>query len=111
MELSAPDFADEALGQPDRQVIPCPFTDADGQVCPGSIVRVEAYKADLRWEQASNGGWDFSVGEPRSHYHLFCSEVGSHAGAKGEDDPHMKCNFIDLPTALRRIARADGSIR
>ncbi len=96
--------------EPDPKVVRCPFIDANGKFCPGSIVRIEAYRADLSWEQASNGGWEFSVGEPRSHYHLFCSVGGSHAGTRGEDDPHMKFNFFDLPPGLRQIARPDEAV-
>ena len=106
MTLSAPDGEKGDQGQQDREIVPCPFVDANGKTCPGSIVRIEAYKADLSWEQATAGGWEFSIGEPRSHYHLFCSEAGSHAGTRGEDAPYMKFNFIDLPPALRRIARS-----
>ena len=53
--------------------IPCPFVYAKGKHCTGHIVGVEAYKADIGWS-FKNGKWKFYHGEPRSHYHLFCSE-------------------------------------
>jgi hypothetical protein len=41
---------------------------------------MKAYKADLTWQPGEGGVWHFSRQPPRSHYHLFCSEKGNHAG-------------------------------
>jgi hypothetical protein len=42
-----------------------------------------------------------SVGEPRSHYYVFCSEKGNHAGNVGGDDQRMKFYFNQLPAEIR----------
>ena len=52
---------------------PCPFVYANDKPCSGRIVRIEAYKADLSWEAVTDSEWTLSW-EPRSHFHLFCSE-------------------------------------
>jgi hypothetical protein len=80
--------------------VACPFIYANGRKCPGHIIRVEAYKADITWTPGEDGKWRPSVGEPRSHYHLFCSEKGNHVGARGEDHPRMKCYLGQLPEGL-----------
>jgi hypothetical protein len=78
--------------------IPCPFVYANGKKCPGHITRVEAYKADVTWTPDADGKWKPRVGEPRSHYHLFCSEKGNHAGTRGQD--RLKCYLSALPMRL-----------
>ena len=80
--------------------IACPFVYAKGKCCTGHIVRVEAYNADLSWDRKGSG-WSFDYGAPRSHYHLFCSEKGNHAGFGREDA--LKFYFEKLPTELRSI--------
>ena len=80
--------------------IACPFVYANGRKCPGHIIRVEAYKADVSWTPDKDGQWRPSIGEPRSHYHLFCSEKGNHAGIRGEDHPSMKRYLSQLPERL-----------
>jgi len=80
--------------------IPCPFVYARGRRCSGHIVRVEAYKADLLWD-FKEGRWSFSYRQPRSHYHLFCSEKGNHAGAFGPDSDQMKFYWQRLPDELQ----------
>ena len=86
--------------------IPCPFVYANGKRCTGHIVRVEAYKADLSWGLRDDGRWGFSFGPPRSHYHLFCSEKGNHAGMKREDDSGMKFYYDQLPDEVQAIIDA-----
>jgi hypothetical protein len=81
--------------------IPCPFVYANGKVCTGHIVRVEAYKADIAWTPDTEGRWHASINQPGSHYHLFCSEKGNHAGYGRADDSRMKFYLSDLPPALR----------
>ena len=82
--------------------VPCPYRYKNGKSCTGSIVRVEAYKADVWWVlDQQTGAWSFSVGEPRSHFHLFCSERGNHA-SKGRPDA-LKYYYRDLPAELRAI--------
>jgi hypothetical protein len=81
--------------------VPCPFVYAKGRKCSGHIIRVEAYKADVTWTPDQDGRWRPSVGAPRSHYHLVCSEKGNHAGWRGEDDPRMKCYLSQLPEGLK----------
>jgi hypothetical protein len=80
--------------------VACPFVYANGRKCSGRIVRVEAYKADVSWAPDEDGKWRPSVSDPRSHYHLFCSEKGNHAGCRGEDHPRMKCYLSQLPKDL-----------
>lgn len=89
----------------DTTRIPCPFVYANGRACSGYIERVEAYKADLSWTEDADGGWRLSWGKPRSHYHLFCSEKGNHAGYKRQDDPRMKVHFRQLPPKLQEVLR------
>jgi hypothetical protein len=69
--------------------------------CTGYITHVEAYKADIEWKPDNDGRWRPSVGEPRSHYHLFCSQKGNHAGYASEDDPRMKFYLSELPEGLK----------
>lgn len=80
--------------------IPCPFVYANGKRCSGHIVRVEAYKADIQWSEAEDGRWHMSAGEPRSHYHLFCSEKENHAGYGRQDSSQMKFYLKNLPPEL-----------
>ena len=86
----------------------CPFVYASGKQCIGRIVRVEVYKADITWEQTPGGQWDVSW-NPRSHYHLFCSEKGNHAGHKMPDDERMKFYFHELPKAVRSMLESAPS--
>jgi hypothetical protein len=88
-------------------VIPCPFVYSTGRQCAGHIVRIEAYKADIEWQEGKEGGWDFAF-SPRSHYHLFCSERGNHAGALRRDDEQMKFHWRYLPDEIKAILRATG---
>jgi hypothetical protein len=82
--------------------IPCPFVYANGKRCTGHVVRVEAYKADIEYAPGANDRWRVAIGEPRSHYHVFCSEKGNHAGYARSDDSRLKFYFQDLPEALRK---------
>jgi hypothetical protein len=87
-----------------RNAVPCPFVYASGKRCGGQIVRVEAYKADLFWVAVGPmGEWRMRTGQPRSHYHLFCSEKGNHAGAIGPDSSQLKLYFDQLPEKLQKI--------
>lgn len=88
-------------------MIPCSFVYANGKLCSGYITRVEAYKADISWEQSPNGEWTIDW-QPRSHYHLFCSERGNHVGYKRMDDRRMKAHWGDLPKDLRSILDSTG---
>ena len=74
--------------------LPCPFVYANGRRCTGHITHIEAYKADVTWRPDHDGKWRPSVGEPRSHYHLFCSEKGNHAGSARDDHPQMKLRYL-----------------
>jgi hypothetical protein len=86
---------------------PCPFVYAKGRKCSGHIVRIEAFKADLAWHCGDDGKWSFAVGEPRSHYHVYCSERGNHSGYGRPDAKAMKFYFQDLPPTLQKaITRA-----
>jgi hypothetical protein len=84
---------------------PCPYVDAKGK-CKGHIVRIEAFKADLAWHHSDDGKWTFSVGEPRTHYHLYCSEKGNHAGFNKPDSEKMKFYYRDLPPTLQKLITA-----
>lgn len=85
--------------------IACPFIYAKGQACAGHIIRIEAYKADIAWWLDDSGLWRFGF-EPRSHYHLYCSEKGNHAGFKRQDDPQMKFHWRELPSEMRSLLEA-----
>jgi hypothetical protein len=85
-------------------LIPSPFVYANGKRCSGHVVRVEAYKADITWApNKAIGEWQQDVGQPRSHYHLFCSEKESHAAYGRPDSDQMKFYLSDLSEELRRI--------
>jgi hypothetical protein len=85
-----------------RTTVPCPFVYARGKSCTGHIVRVEAYKADLLWT-FKDGRWSFRFSEPRSHFHLFCSEKGNHAGYPRRDSDQLKFYWQHLPEELREV--------
>ena len=85
----------------DQTQFPCPFVYANGKRCAGHITRVEAYKADLSWDRQEDGTWKFGWRSPRSHYHVFCSLKGNHAGYDRPDDERMKLYFDQLPDGLR----------
>jgi hypothetical protein len=76
--------------------IACPFVYANGRKCPGHITHVEAYKADVSWKPDDQGKWRPSISEPRSHYHVFCSEKGNHASSMRSDDSRLKFYLRDL---------------
>ena len=84
--------------------IPCPFVYSTGKRCTGHVAKVEAYKADLEWSFDTSNGWTFRAGEPRSHYHVFCSEKGNHAGVMREDA--LKLYYSQL---ARRAQAGDQS--
>ncbi len=50
----------------------------------------------------AEGEWSFEW-QPRSHYHLFCSERGNHAGYKKTDDERMKFSYDRLPDEVRAL--------
>jgi hypothetical protein len=78
---------------------------ANGKRCTGEIKRVEAYKADVTWQLQPDGTWEFSW-SPRSHYHLLCSEKGSHSGWAKRDDPRMKFHRNELPEEVKAVLAA-----
>jgi hypothetical protein len=80
----------------------CPFVYSTGKRCSGRIVRIEAYKADITWEAVEDGAWQFFF-SPRSHYHFFCSEKGSHSGSLRPDNPQMKFHWRELPDDIRNF--------
>jgi hypothetical protein len=85
----------------------CPFVYASGKRCSGHVVSVEAYKADVAWTPQPDGSWAASIGEPRSHYHIVCSEKGNHAGTVRADDSRMKFYFNQLPPEIRAAIVAE----
>lgn len=88
-----------------EQTTPCPYVYARGRKCKGHIVRIEAFKADLAWVRMKDGVWAFDVGQPRSHYHLYCSEKDNHAGFGREDA--LKYYYQNLPEQLRKVVATD----
>jgi len=84
--------------------IPCPFIYSSGKQCPGHIIRVEAYKADISWRRQEDGSWKFDWEGPRSHFHLFCSLKNNHAGIKGPDA--LRYFFNQLPEELQAVIDA-----
>ena len=93
------------MEQPEK--IPCPFVYASGKHCCGHVVAVEAYKADISWTLQGDSTWDVGF-FPRSHYHLFCSERGNHAGVRGQDDARLKFYFDQLPEELAQLVSCTG---
>ncbi len=85
--------------------IPCPFVYSTGKRCTGHVARIEAYKAEVVWEQPKDGRWAFFF-SPRSHFHLFCSEKSNHAGALGPDNPQMKFHWRELPEDTQTVVAA-----
>ena len=83
--------------------IPCPFVYAKGKKCTGHVVRVEAFKADIAWRLGDDDEWHFGVGQPRSHYHVFCSEKDNHADIRSQDDSQLKFYYEHLPEQLKKI--------
>lgn len=84
--------------------VQCRFVYANGKRCLGHIIRVEVYKADVSWTpDEATGRWKAEIDRPRSHYHLFCSEKGSHAGSMRPDDSRMKFYRDQLPDELSRL--------
>ena len=80
--------------------VACPSVYANGRKCPGHITHVHDYKLDVTWTPDADGKWQPSLGEPRSHYHLICSEKGNHAGYAREDHPSMKRYRDQLPDGI-----------
>jgi len=78
--------------------LPCPYVSPKGERCPGHIVKVEAFNADLSWTFDESGNWTFHHSQPRSQYHLFCSEKGNHADDRRPEQ--MKCYLSSMPDDL-----------
>ena len=89
----------------DQETVPCPFVYASGKHCTGHVTRVEVYKADLSWDLQHDGTWKFEWGRPRSHFHLFCSAKGNHAGYRSSDNEQMKRFLDQLPDGLTQHTR------
>ena len=83
--------------------VPCPFVYATGRKCTGHVIRIEAFKADLEWKLNDDGTWSFEFGEPRSHYHLYCSEKNNHAGYDRPDSEKMSFYYDKLPASLQSV--------
>ena len=83
-----------------NEKVPCPFVYATGKKCTGHIVKVAAFKADLEWTLKDDGTWSSYVGQPRSHYHVYCSEKGNHAGYDRPDSEKLKFYLGELPDGL-----------
>ena len=89
-----------------NEQVPCPFVHASGERCKGHIIRIEEYhNNDICWEYQPNGTWRFGLreavlGEPVSHYRLFCSE--KHDRLQSDSD-QMKFRYEELEDAIRRI--------
>lgn len=92
----------------DANPIPCPFVYANGRRCTGYVTRIEAYRADLSWDRQPDGSWRFEWGRPRSHFHLFCSEKGNHAGTQRRDDPRLKFYLDQLPDEVAAVISSTG---
>ncbi len=92
------------MGEP----IPCPFVYANRKSCSGHIIRIETYKADAEWVLQEDGTWSFGL-IPLTHYHLFCSEKGNHAGYVGPDNEQMKFRANELGGELAEIVFGEGT--
>jgi len=89
--------------------LPCPYLLPNGQRCPGHIVKIEAFNADLSWTFHESGKWTFNHSQPRSQYRLFCSEKGDHTGDCRPEQMNlylsgMPDNLLTLATAHARQA-------
>jgi hypothetical protein len=60
--------------------LPVPVPVSRGSTVSGSHLKSEALNADLSWVLGENGEWTFNHSQPRSQYHLYCSERSDHAG-------------------------------
>jgi len=78
--------------------LPCPYVFPNGERCPGHIVNIEAFNADLSWALGEGGEWTFNHSQPRSQYHLFCSERDNHAGDRRPEQ--MNCYLSGMPDDL-----------
>lgn len=85
------------------QPVPCPFVYANGKQCTGHVVRIEAFKADLEWKLDGSGNWKFGWTEPRSHFHVYCSEKDGHALHGKPDNNQMKFYANELPAELLAV--------
>jgi hypothetical protein len=85
-----------------NEKIPCPYVYARGRKCTGYVVKVAAFNADIEW-RFNDGEWKFSAGCPKSHYHVYCSEKGNHAGAIGDDA--LKFYFQNLPEQIAAVIK------
>jgi hypothetical protein len=61
---------------------------------------------DIKYSPDDNGNWCVAIGQPRSHYHLFCSEKGNHSGYSRSDDSRMNFYLGDLPKTLLSVMSA-----
>ena len=84
--------------------ITCPFRYANGRRCEGVVVRMELYKSDLTWDSNDGRDWGFGI-QPRSHFHIFCSLRGNHAGFQ-RDPYQMKFWYAELPPELQKVVDA-----
>jgi ribosomal protein L24E len=84
--------------------IACPFVYANGRVCKGHVDRVEVYKAKMTWSSDADGTWSFDFRHD-SHYHLFCSEKGNHAGSRRQDPKKMKFWLDELQPSLQMVIK------
>ena len=83
---------------------PAPYVFPDSRLCPGHLVKIEAFNADLSWVFGESGGWTFKHSQPRSRYQLFCSERGDHAGDSLPEQ--MKCYLSGMSDDLLAKRRA-----
>ena len=83
---------------------PCPYVFPDSRRCPGHLVKIEAFNADLSWVLGESGGWVFNHAQPRSRYQLFCSERSGHAADSLPEQ--MKCYLSGMPDGLLAVVTA-----
>jgi len=76
----------------------CPFVYANGKKCKGKIERIEAYHCACVWDPDTGEVAIF----PGSHFHLFCSLKGNHAGYLRRDDERMKFWPQGLPDEIAK---------
>jgi len=88
--------------------IPCPFVYSTGMPCSGHIDRIETYKADAGWILQDDGTWSFYL-FPQTHYHLFCSEKGNHAGYLRPDSDQLKYWPNELAGELAEVVEGPGA--
>jgi hypothetical protein len=72
-----------------------------GEPCPYVYAKYEFKPLKPISHRGDDEKWSFEAGQPRSHYHLYCSEKDNHAGYAWPDAMKYYCQ--DLPPSLQKV--------